>query len=444
MIERVNLSNIDKNRHKVGKIFMITCSLFYILSVAAKGVFAAEIHYIRDIWKLTEMQVELANTLYFITYGLVQIILFIFMEKINIIRYAFITVPISAIVSIAMGLATGIEGVWVLFALVGVFQAGMWCTCNYLVTKYVPRKLLPSANKLLASGYAIGTAVSFVVSSFFVGLNMWRLPYFILGGLLLVCTVVLFYQTKVIARYKKINEKLDLKQMMFESSEGTVVNKKMLQIKEKPIYSLSSKKRRVIFYTAILGVSFLLNGLYYGVMSFVTRVLTDIYALPKDMSGYITTIIPIIIILGPLMTISSCEKHKDFIKVAIKYLIFLLPIPILLVLLYKVNIILYLALIVIYLILANGIRVILNNVVGFKMKDYLNIAGFVALINAFASISASVWPLIIAYIKDNGTWGATYFAITIMVVVVLLATLVIDILVRRTYKQDNNGENLEN
>ena len=444
MIERVNLSNIDKNRHKVGKIFMITCSLFYILSVAAKGIFAAEIHYIRDIWKLTEMQVELANTLYFITYGLVQIILFIFMEKINIIRYAFITVPISAIVSIAMGLVTGIEGVWVLFALVGVFQAGMWCTCNYLVTKYVPRKLLPSANKLLASGYAIGTAVSFVVSSFFVGLNMWRLPYFILGGLLLVCTVVLFYQTKVIARYKKINEKLDLKQMIFENSEGTVVNKKMLQIKEKPIYSLSSKKRRVIFYTAILGVSFLLNGLYYGVMSFVTRVLTDIYALPKDMSGYITTIIPIIIILGPLMTISSCEKHKDFIKVAIKYLIILLPIPILLVLLYKVNIILYLALIVIYLILANGIRVILNNVVGFKMKDYLNIAGFVALINAFASISASVWPLIIAYIKDNGTWGATYFAIIIMVVVVLLATLVIDILVRRTYKQDNNGENLEN
>ena len=228
---RVNLSNIDKNRHKVGKMFMLTCSLFYILSVAAKGIFAAEIHYIRDFWKLTEMQVELANTLYFITYGLVQIILFIFMEKINIIKYAFITVPISAIVSIAMGLATGIEGVWVLFALVGVFQAGMWCSCNYLVTKYVPRKLLPSANKLLASGYAIGTAVSFVVSSFFLGLNMWRLPYFILGGLLLVCTVVLFYQTKLIARYKRINEKLDLKQMILENSEGAVENKKMLQIK---------------------------------------------------------------------------------------------------------------------------------------------------------------------------------------------------------------------
>ena len=442
MSERVNLSNIDKNRHRVGKIFMLTCSLFYILSVAAKGIFAAEISYIVKIWKLTQMQVELANTLYFITYGLVQIILFIFMEKINIIKYAFITVPISAVVSIAMGLATGIEGVWVLFALVGVFQAGMWCGCNYLVTKYVPRKLLPSANKLLASGYAIGTAISFVVSAFFVGLDLWRVPYFILGGLLLVCTVILFYQTKLIARYSKINKILDVRQMMLEKSENNSKEISTHQL-EKPIYSLSSKKRRVIFYTAILVVSFLLNGLYYGVMSFVTRVLVDIYTLPQDASIYVSTIIPIIIILGPLITINSCEKHKDFIKVAIKYLIILLPLPILLVLLYKVNMILYLVLIVIYLILANGIRVILNNVVGFKMKDYINVAAFVAIINAFASISASIWPLIIAYVKDNGTWGATYFVIIIMVCVVLLATVIIDLMVRRTYKKDNNGENLE-
>ncbi len=422
---------------------MFTCGLFYILSVAAKGVFAAEIHYIRDIWKLNEMQVELANTLYFITYGLVQIILFIFMEKINIVKYAFVTVPISAVVSIAMGVVSGIKGIWVLFALVGVFQAGMWCGCNYLVTKYVPRKLLPSANKLLASGYAIGTAISFVVSSFFIGLNMWRVPYFILGGMILVCTAVLIYQTKLIARYQNINKKLDLKQMMLENKEKISNDLEPLTMAEKPIFSLSSKKRKVIFYTAILVVSFLLNGLYYGVMSFVTRVLSDIYALPKDISGYITTIVPIIIILGPLITINSCEKHKDFIKVAIKYLFIILPLPILLIIFYDKSMVIYIALIVIYLILANGIRVILNNVVGFKMKDYINVAAFVALINAFASISASIWPLIIAYIKDNGTWGETYWAIAVMVVVVLLATIVIDLLVRRIYKKDNNGQNLE-
>lgn len=442
MRERLNISNVEKVRQSIGKAYILTCILFYVLSVAAKGVFAAEIGYIRIMWSLSQVQVELANTLYFITYGVVQIILFIFMEKINIIKFAFITVPISAVVSIAMGLATGIKGIWVLFALVGIFQAGMYCTCNYLLTRYLPKKLLPTANKLLAAGYAIGTAVSYVVSALFVGFNLWRVPYFMFGGLILICTVFLVYQTKTISRFSDINRKLDYKQLEKENVENA--NNKTLSLQtEKPIFSLASKQRKVIFYTTILLVSLVLNGLYYGVMSFVTRVLLEVYALPQDASIYVTTIIPIVIILGPLITINACEKHKDFIKQAIMFLIIILPFPILLALFYKTNIILYLGLIVVYLILANGIRVILNNVIAFKMKDYINVASFIAITNAFASIAASVWPLIIAFVKDNGDWGATYWVITLMVVVVLLLCIVIDLLVRRTYKKDNNGENLE-
>ncbi len=439
MCGRLSLSNLEAKRQNIGKAYILTCILFYVLSVASKGVFAAEISYILKIWSLTQVQVELANTFYFITYGVVQIILFIIMDRINIIKYAFITVPISAIVSIAMGLATGIEGIWVLFALVGVFQAGMYCTCNYLLTKYLPKKLLPTASTLLASGYAIGTAVSYVVSAFFVGFNLWRVPYFVFGGLLLVCTVFLIYQTKTIARFININKKLDNKQLANDGDE--TVDKKSLPLQtEKPIYLLKSKQRKVAFYITILSVSLILNGLYYGVMSFITRVLNDIYALPDDASIYVTTIIPIVIILGPLITINACEKHKDFIKEAIKFLIILLPLPILLALFYKANIILYLTLIVIYLILANGIRVILNNVVAFKLKDYINVASLIAITNAFASIAASLWPLIIAFVKDNGDWGATYWIITLMIVMALVLCIIIDILVRKTYKKDNDGE----
>ncbi len=443
MRKRLSLANIETKRQNVGKMFMLTCILFYILSVAAKGVFAAEVRYIIEIWHLTQAQVQLANTFYFITYALVQIILFVFMEKINIIKFALVTVPISAIISIAMGLATGIEGIWVLFGLVGVFQAGMYCACNYMLTKFLPRKLLPTANKFLAAGYAIGTALSYVVSALFVGLDLWRLPYFIFGGLIIINTVVLVYQTKLMSRLSNINRKLDIKQMVLERKENDAIKTLPLKKTEKPIFSLSSTKRRVVFYTVILLISLILNGLYYAVMSFVTSVLVDEYALPQDASIYVSTIIPIVIILGPLITINACEKHKDFIKQAVKFLFIILPFPILLALFYKANVILYLVLIMVYLILANGIRVILNNVIAFKMKDYINVASIIAITNAFASIAASIWPLVIAVIYDNGGWGATYWAVTAMVVVLLLLTIVIDLLVRRIYKKDNNGENLE-
>lgn len=443
MRERLNFENKEKFRQRIGKTYLIACIFFYIICIAVKGVFAAESRYLIEIWGIDQPQVQLANTFYFITYGIVQILLFIFMSKIDIKKFTFVTIPISAILFIVMGLANNIQTMWVIFALIGIFQASMFCATNYLLTKYLPNKLLPTANTLIASGYAIGTALSYVISAFFVGFNLWRIPYFLVSGLVLISTVWLIYETKVIARFQKLNKKLDSKQMLDESKERVQEKELPLQNNQKPIVALSNRKRIVIFYAVILCLSLIVNGLYYGTMNFVTSVLVDIYAFPQDASIYVSTIVPIIIILGPMITIKSCEKHQDFVKEGIKYLLITLPLPILLTFFYKLNVILYIVLIIVFLILANGIRVIINNVIAFKMKDYINVASFSAITNAFASIAASAWPLIIALIYNNGTWGTTYFTIVIMTVVILVASIVLDRIIKTTYKKDNNGENLE-
>lgn len=443
MRERLTISNVEKIRQKEGKLYLLICGAFYILSVASKGIFAAEVKYIIEIWGLTQDKAQLANTFYFITYGVFQVLLFVFMDKINIKIYAFITIPISCCITIAMGLANNIETIWVLFALVGVFQSAVYCTCNYFLTKYLPKKLLPSANKLIASGYAVGTAIACVISAFFVGFDLWRVPYFLFGGLFAICTVLLILKTKSISRFTTINRKLDAKQLIVESKSE---KKQTLPLEKvnKPIFSLSSRGRKIAFYIVVLLISLVVNGLYYAVMPFITSVLVDEYAFPQDASIYVSTIIPIIIILGPMITINACEKRKDFIKEAIKFVFIILPFPVVIALVYDVNVILYLALIVVYLIFANGIRVILNNVLCFKMREYINVASVSAITNAFAAIAASIWPLIIALVYENSNWEMTYWTVGIMVLIVLVATVIIDLLVRRIYKKDNDGENLEN
>ncbi len=312
MFQSINFANKEEVRQKTGKRYMLACMIFYITSTSVKGIFASETRYLIEIWKLTQAQVQLANTFYFITYGAVQILMFIFMSKINVQKYTFITIPISAIISMLMGLATNIQMMWVLFALVGVFQASIFCAVNYLLTKHLPIKLLPTANKWIASGYAIGTAFSYVVSALFVGFNLWRVPYFLINGVLLISLVWVIYETKIITKFSKINRKLDNKQLLSDSNNTN--NNLPLSKAKRPIVTLSSKKRKVIFYVTILTISLIINGIYYGAMNFVTSVLVDIYAFPQDASIYVATIVPIVIILGPMITISSCEKHNDFIK----------------------------------------------------------------------------------------------------------------------------------
>ena len=212
---------------------------------------------------------------------------------------------------------------------------------------------------------------------------------------------------------------------------------------DKPLISLTTRKRKILFYVLILFTSLIINGLYYGVFSFITSVLVDIYAIPQDISIYVSTIVPIVIVLGPLITISSCEKHKDFVGEGIKYLFMLAPLPIMLALLYDKSMLLFIAMALVYLVFTNGIRIILTNVIAFKMKDFINVASFSALTNAFASVAASIWPLVIALVKDNGGWGATYWTLTVMTITLLLVTIIIDRGIKIVYKKDNNGEILE-
>ena len=108
MSKRLNFANKEDYRQRLGKLYIFVCVAFYILCNAAKSVFMAETRYIIEIWTLTQAQVQLANTFYYITYAVVQVLLFIFMTKINIKIYTFIMIPISAVVYMIMGLATRI------------------------------------------------------------------------------------------------------------------------------------------------------------------------------------------------------------------------------------------------------------------------------------------------------------------------------------------------
>ena len=63
--------NIGKERMKMGNLLIFACFFLYTSSMAAKGIFAAEVKYIIDMWGLTQAKAQMANTFYFVAYGLV-------------------------------------------------------------------------------------------------------------------------------------------------------------------------------------------------------------------------------------------------------------------------------------------------------------------------------------------------------------------------------------
>ena len=137
----INLMNVDEKRFKYGNLLIFACFFLYTASMAAKGVFAAQTKFIVDLWGLEYATASMANTYYFVTYGIVQVGLFFVMNKISMRKYILWTVPFAAISTALIGLSTGIEQIWIYFGVSGAFQAGIFAGCNLMLTRYLPIKL---------------------------------------------------------------------------------------------------------------------------------------------------------------------------------------------------------------------------------------------------------------------------------------------------------------
>ena len=427
LTEQIDISNpnIEQKRMKMGNLLIFACFFLYTASMAAKGVFAAEVKYIIDMWDLTQAKAQMANTWYFVAYGLVQVFLSIIIGKIDVRKYLIVTVPIAALFTALMGVATRIEGIWVYFGLTGAFQAAIYAGSYWVLGNYLPNALLTKANKIMNMGYAVGTVVAYALSALFIGYDLWQVPYFIIALVFLLSLVVFAVVTKNAKKFAKINLMLDeVKQM--EQPKNT-----------KPLLNIKTKKDIAVFFVVALIFTFMFTSFYYAVMNFITSTLVEVHGVNQDVSIYVSIIAPIAIITGPMLTISACEKDRDFIRQTIKFLLILLPIPLLLAFFYKVNVILYLLLAVAFVVLANGIKSITLSIMVFKMKNQINTGSYSAISNAIASLAAGVAPVVIGAIKDASGWVACYWVIFFVVAIVVLLL----VLVRWLLTKENNKEN---
>lgn len=427
----INLSNVDKVRYKYGNLLIFACFFIYTSSMAAKGIFAAQMKFIADLWQLEYAKVSMANTYYFVTYGLVQIGLFAFMSKISMRKYLLWTVPIAAITTALIGAATKIEHIWIYFGISGAFQAGIYAGCNLMLTRYLPLKQLSKANKIMNLGYATGTVIAYLLSALFIGFEgeAWRVPYYIIGAIFMAAVVTFGVIVFVSRRFAKINGMLDKKYITTVEKNSAAMND------SDPLITLESKKKTIIFYIVDLIMAFLITSLYYCVMNYITSLLVEVHKLPQDISIYVSIIAPITIAIGPMMAISSCDHHKDFIRQALVYSLMLLPVPVLLAFFYKANLFLALGLSVVFVVVANGVKSIVLSVMTFKMRKVMNAGAYSAISNAVASIAAGVTPTLIGKVIDGPGWAAAYWVTTIVCAVIIIALFIIDTIVRKDYKK---------
>lgn len=390
---------MEKRRSRAYVLLIFASVFLYLTLTASKNLYSAEKTTLYGLGTFGNLT-DLATTMeyYFYTYAATQIALAFFIKKINIKWFLAVTVGISAILTVLVSFTSGIGQHYIIFAINGILQAGIWGILLKILSVYLPMRLLPIANQIMSAAPAAASAIAYGVAALF-GDN-WKLPFFILGLLLLFCVVLYTVSVNIVAKFPK-----DMSTHHIVMSDGTEAD--VSDEEENDFIHLDSKHRVAVFYAVSIFIGFIVTSIYFMVNNSLDIYLKEIGGFGNSTAKILTVFAPLAAVVGPLVCVRSCERHRNFIAVAAVYFGLSLAVMTAVLFVFDKSVIAALVLIVLFLLLANGGRSVSLSVAALKMRTKIDTGVYSTIVNAVASVASGVTPKIITSILDRESLSVT-------------------------------------
>lgn len=399
---------------KYYNFLIFACTFLWVMMMGSKNVYTAELVEIGNIFNVNKSQASLAMTYYFVTYSIAQIVLFFFMDNINLKWFMTISIFLSGIVTVFVAFMTSMWSMWWLLAFNGILQAGVWGICLAVLKKYLPLEMMPKANVILNIGTAIAGIISYGFSAVFVSIGKWNLPFIILGAILSLSAILFLISVNAVQKLQVQN----------------TAEEKTVSIEEQTPFRLENKAKKTIFYVVSFIMSLLIHFVFYGIMNWMPNLLAENFHVENSVGILISILAPIATVVGPIIAIFHCERHKNFIVVGLIYMIIAMVLVFALIFTYNLNIILCVALSVIFLVIVQGVITMIFSVVSIKMGAYVNTGAHASLMNAAGGFSAGFAPTIVGAIIDSTGWQISYVILTIFCIAVVISLAIIQLLIK--------------
>lgn len=395
------------NNDRIYWFLLISSWLVYVFTIVAKSIYNAEVIEIMKTFNINKTVAGYGTTAYYLTYGFMQLVIAKILPKINLRKYVVVTVTAASICTALVGIASEIWQICILLGLCGIFHAAVWPGCVAIMGNWLPLRMQPTANALFSIGFATGFIVSYLFSALFIGFASWTITFLVFGIGALIPTILFNIS------FKKVSSTNESVTQTNEDRKNTTPS--FERINHKII-----KNYLMVFFTLVCVTSFLVNIAYYGINNWMPSLMYDVFNMPSSLSTLVSVLVPVIGIIGPLIAIRCTDKHNLWGVTAV----FLSSAGLLILLLsfgYNINIVLSLASSVIALTMLRGSNNNLGVSLVLRARNLFNAGSFAAIINALASLGASVAPPLTGSIIDNFGRSAYYmFLFAVLLISVIL------------------------
>lgn len=413
-----------EKREKLSHALLIFSTFFlYITLTGAKNLYVAEKTTLTGFFsELENPLTAIASTMeyYFYAYAAMQILIVFIMKKINLKWFLSLTIGASAVTTVLIGLTNTITEHYVIHIINGILQAGVWGCSIKTLGVFLPQRLLPLANTLMTAGPAVAGIISYGTAAAF-GDN-WRLPFIVLGIVVMAAVILFFVAVTAVAKFPR-----KIETHTVTHSDGTT--EEVDNEEENDFIHLDSKKRVIVFYIVSVFMGLLVTALFFMLNNNLDIFLKEIGGFSNSTAKLLTILAPISIVIGPVLSVKFCEKHRNFITVAFVFFFAAFIFAIALLLFFNANIMLSLVLTVFFLILTNGGRSVSLSIAALRMRSKIDTGVYSTLVNAAASLSSGIAPKLLSIILDNSEYSTVKsWSVSFSVIAALSAAVVISLL----------------
>ena len=394
-------------------VLLITSIVLYGFMMAAKQIFSAELVEIIDVFNTTASKASLANLFYYITYAVMQVLLVLFIEKVNIKGYLTITMAFSAIATLLIGivgnLGASIYHLFVIFAVNGILQAGCYAGLVRIYNKYLDKDLYYLGIKFFQTSQIASMILVYGLASIFVDVSIarWDLPFIIIGILFLI-VVITFFAVLTIPAPKIQKQRGEI--------QKTIKN----EIKDvKVVHSKKVSRNLFLHMSIICVIAFLYCAIYYAINNWFSNLLYNVYAVPKSYSILITVAVSSLALISGAVTITLFEHiNRIYLFSAIAALIGS-AFGIILVFVYNVNVILATACCIVQIVMVRAAGTLSSGATAYTLREVIAPSKYALLTNACASTAAGAAPTVISLVFENFGWAVSFLVMAILSIVLM-------------------------
>lgn len=246
-------------------------------------------------------------TALFVMYAIGQFVNGQLADKFGARKLISIGILVSAILNIIFGFTSGwLTGMILIWGLNGFFQSMGWSPSVKTIANWFSIKARTRKAGLLGTSYQIGSAISFALTGFIVGLLGWRWAFWIPAGIAIL--IGLHWAIRGRNAPEEVGLPTVEEQYRGEEGDGTIKKDEHLGFK----YTLKTVLLDKRIWCVALGL-FCLNIVRYGFMSWAPTYLFEIQKATISTAAFKTMIIPITGSLGALFASfvsARVFKHK--------------------------------------------------------------------------------------------------------------------------------------